>query len=283
MSAQLRIRDGSPHWWMSPDIWVVPGSDPNGPPGPPVAGTPAYLWAHLANTGDVDASGVRVDFYWANPAMQIIVGAAVLIGSAYADVPAGGSQDVLCLVPWSPTIVNGGHECVLAVAHSPAQSTPLPDPLPAGYDFNPPAHDEIAQRNLSVLPAARLAPLSLTLTAHPRVDKNVVVAAEVGGELDERVLKQMGLHGFRPGRDDAVQVELTRTPTCPTDPKETQGSRRLEVHVPRGQSAGVFVTVRAACLQEREYHLIHVLERAGDRVLGGISYVAVHSWEGLKS
>jgi hypothetical protein len=155
MPAHLLIRDGSPQWWLSPDIWVVPGNDPNGLPGNPIAGQPAYLWAHVANTGDVAASGTRIDFYWADPAMQIMVGSATQIGSAYADVPAGGSQDVLCLVPWTPSIVNGGHECVLAAAHNPAEQTPLPDPLPNGFDFNPPAYDEIAQRNLSVVATDR--------------------------------------------------------------------------------------------------------------------------------
>ena len=52
------------------------------------------------------------------------------------------------------------------------------------------------------------------------------------------------------------------------------------MHVPRGTVAGVFVTIRAHRLSRREYQLVHVIERGGDRVLGGISYVAVISHEG---
>jgi len=36
MSATLVIRDGEPHWWNSPVIWVVPGNDPNGSHGQPI-------------------------------------------------------------------------------------------------------------------------------------------------------------------------------------------------------------------------------------------------------
>ena len=157
MAAHLLIHDGSPQWWLSPDVWVVPGSDPNGPPGSPIAGQPAYFHALVTNNGDTPAYGARVDFYWANPALQILAGIATFVGSAFVDLdPGGGQQEALCLVPWIPTIVNDGHECILAVAHSPAEAAPLPDPLPNGYDFAPPSHDEIAQRNLSVL-AARCA------------------------------------------------------------------------------------------------------------------------------
>lgn len=53
MSAHLLIPDSPlPYWWVSSNIWVVPGADPNGPPGSPVAGLPAYLWARVSNTGN---------------------------------------------------------------------------------------------------------------------------------------------------------------------------------------------------------------------------------------
>ncbi len=70
MGVKLVIRDGSPDWWESPDIWVVPGTDPNGPPGIPVSGKSAYLWAMVTNQGDVDALQVQVDFWVANPTLN---------------------------------------------------------------------------------------------------------------------------------------------------------------------------------------------------------------------
>ena len=189
MAAHLIIRDGTPHWWMSLSVWVAPG-DPLGPPGSPIAGKPAYLKALVENSGDVSANSARVDFYWANPTMQIIVGAASFIGAAFVDVDPGTTQEALCLVPWIPSIVNGGHECILAAVHSPASSS-LPDPLPAGFVFDPPAHDEIAQRNLTVLVTSRLTtPRSLTVTAPARADKTVRVTAKIGGALSVGLLAQ---------------------------------------------------------------------------------------------
>src|SRR5258708_27776617 len=145
MPAQLVIRDGNPYWYLSPDIWTVPGTDPSGPPGSPVAGQPTYLWAHVANTGDADAIGVRVDFYWANPALQVLRSTATLVGSAIADVPAGSSQDALCLVAWTPTIVNGGHRCFLHVTKHPAY--PLPNPTT--NEFTSHASCPLAASNLT--------------------------------------------------------------------------------------------------------------------------------------
>jgi len=279
MSAQLSIRDGSPDWWTSESIWVVP-NDPLGAPGSPIAGKPAYLKALVENTGDSPANGARVDFYWANPAMQIVIGVANFIGSAFVDVDPGANQEALCLVPWIPSIVNGGHECVLAVAHSPAEASPLPDPLPTGFDFAPPAHDEIAQRNLSVLAASmRATPRSLTITAPPRADKTVRITAKIGGTLSETLLVQLGLKGFRPAAKEVAQVGLGREAICGQRDRLV-GEREIEIHVPRGTSVGVFASIHATGLANNEYQLVHLVERSENRVLGGISYVMVPPHEG---
>src|SRR5579859_4220950 len=148
MPVILLIRDGTPNWWESPDIWVVPGTDPSGPAGTPIVGQIAYLWANITNQGDVDATQVQVDFWVANPSMQIRKSTSNHVGTAYADISAGMSQDVLCLVPWNVTLVNGGHECVVVEASSPAD--PL-SPAPADPDvLDAPTYRQIAQRNLSV-------------------------------------------------------------------------------------------------------------------------------------
>ena len=60
MSLNLLIRDGEPHWWNSPDIWVVPGNDPNGPPGQPVAGEPAFIWGRIKNDGEQAGFAVTI-------------------------------------------------------------------------------------------------------------------------------------------------------------------------------------------------------------------------------
>ena len=271
MSVQLLIRDGNPYWYLSPDIWVVPGSDPSGPPGNPIAGQTAYLWAHVSNTGDIAANSVRMDFYWANPTLQVTRSNATFVGSAYADVPAGGAQDVLCLVPWTPVIVNGGHECLVSVANH--AGDPLPNPVPDAFD--PPTYPQVAQKNLTVLVASmRAAMLTLTVSGLERVDKSVIVTTEVGGELDAITLARLGLHGLRPAKDLAVDVGLDSEQRCVGD-KDLIGKGKLELHIPRGTSAAVFVTVRAKHLAKNEYQLLQIVERAKDKILGGLGLVLV--------
>jgi len=271
MSVQLVIRDGTPHWYLSPDIWVVPGSDPSGSPGSPIAGQAAYLWARVANTGSTDANGVRVDFYWANPALQVTRSNATLVGSAYADVPAGGTQDALCLVPWIPMIVNGGHECLVAVANHPG--SPLPNPLPDAFD--PPTYPQVAQKNLTVLVASmRPAMLTLTVSGLQRADKSVLLTTDLGVELDANTLARLGLRGLRPAKKPAVEVGLDRERRCVGD-KDPIGKGKIELRIPRGTSTAVYVTVRAKNLAHNEYQLVQIVERSEDKILGGLGVVVV--------
>lgn len=272
MAVDLLIRDGEPHWYLSPDIWVVPGNDPGASPGSPVAGQPAYLWAKVANNGTTPANGIRIDFYWANPALQVTRSNATFVGSAFADVPAGGIQDALCLVPWLPVIVNGGHECLVAVADHPGH--PLPNPLPDA--FNPPVYPQLAQKNLTVLNTntMRAFLFALTVSALPRVDKAITVTAELGDKLDEKTLLSLGLRGLKAARKAAVEVGLSTNPRtlCEKDPV---GETKLDMRIPKGTSAGLHVAIRAKSLAAGEYQFIHIVERAGDEVLGGLGFVLV--------
>jgi hypothetical protein len=271
MSAQLLIRDGTPYWYLSPDIWVVPGNDPDGMPGTPVAGETAYLWAHVANTGDIEANGVRVDFYWANPALQVLRSNSTSVGSAFADIPAGGSQDVLCLVPWNPVIVNDGHECLVAVANHPGN--PLPNPLPDAFD--PPLFPQVAQKNLTVLAASMHASShALTIDGWRRADKAVVVTVEVGGQLDETSLQRLGIKYLQPAKETVVEVGLALRPMCPGE-KEPLGPNRLELQVRQGTSTGIYALIRATKLAQGEYQLVNIIERSEERILGGLGFIVV--------
>ena len=277
MSAHLIIHDGAlPQWWLSPDIWVVPGNDPNGPPGSPIAGKPAYVWARVSNTGDSFAEGTRVDFYWANPSAQMVVGVATAIGSAYVDLAPGDTQEVLCLVPWIPVVVNGGHECVLAVAHAPGDSNPLPDPLPNGFPFDPPSHEQIAQLNLSVLEAGMLQVSQLiTVMALAREDKTAELSVSMGHALDRRTAAQLGLAGLHPAEGGKVHVSLSREPRC-SEHHDQEAQHTLRLEVPRGASAPVYVNISAHHLEQQEYQLVHVTEHASGKLVGGVSYVIVN-------
>ncbi len=113
MAVELEIHDGDP-WWDSPDIWTVPGSDPEGAAGSPIAGTTCYLWANVTNNGKSSVEDAVVRFYWADPSVGFDRTTANLIGTSSVTLAAGASTDVLCLTPWIPEFVNEGHECVHA-------------------------------------------------------------------------------------------------------------------------------------------------------------------------
>ena len=143
MAIELEIRDGSPHWYLSPDVWTV--SDPNDTTESlPVAGVPCYLKASVRNVGSTNVTNATVRFYWGNPAIGINRNTANLIGQSFVSLSAGDNDDVLCLTPWVPEFLNEGHECIIAEAFHPN------DPLPATIDFNVPTDRHVAQRNLSV-------------------------------------------------------------------------------------------------------------------------------------
>lgn len=197
MAAQLEIFDGNP-WYLSPDVWVVPGGDPTGAPGLPVAGQPAYLWARVHNTGDQNVSDFRVNFYWANPAVGFDRTTANEVGSANVTVSVGAAAEVLCLVPWVPAYLNEGHECVLAEVLDPNASPPSPA-------FDVPTDPRVAQFNLSVL---RLSPkmlAQLRFEVHntgrlartynlsvKRGDVSALRKVILQAALDKRVLKLRG-------------------------------------------------------------------------------------------
>ncbi|MFZ4873768.1 hypothetical protein ACL9RI_01665 [Janthinobacterium sp. Mn2066] len=278
MSAHLIIEDGQPWWWDSADIWVVPGNDPNGPPGAPVAGSSNYLWGRVHNTGNSASNGVRVDFYWADPSGLIAVGAATAIGSAFADLAPGATQEVLCLVPWFPVIVNGGHECLIAVAHGPGDINPLPDPLPNGFLFQPQQHEQIAQRNVQVVLAARRAQmLAISVAALARQARKVELQLEQGGESSARLLASLGLEKWRPAKDVLLTAGLALTPHCNDD---TPGEQKLVLDVPRGQAVAVYLSLRADKLPSYQYALLRVLERQDGKVMGGNTYLIVGSEDG---
>jgi hypothetical protein len=278
MSVQAVIRDGSPHWYLSPDIWVVPGGDPSAPPGSPIAGQPAYLWARVGNTGKTDANNIRVDFYWANPALQVTRSNATLVGSAQANVAAGSTQDVLCLVPWSPKIVNDGHECLIAVANHPGD--PLPSPLPDAFD--PPTYRQVAQKNLSVLVAKMQARLiTITLSGLLRVDKSATISVEIGGQIDADTLNELGLRGYRQAQKTCIEAGLDRERRC-VEGRDPIGDCKLEMQLPRGTSAALYLNIRAKGLSLNEYQMVRVEERSGDKVVGGLGVLVVANKEETK-
>jgi len=282
MGVQLVIRDGSPNWWESPDIWVVPGPDPNGVPGTPVVGQTAYLWANVSNQGDVDVSQVQVDFWIADPSMQIRKSTSNHIGTAFADIAAKATQQVLCLVPWNVSLINGGHECAVVEASSPAD--PL-SPPPADPDvLDAPTYPQIAQKNLSVALMMGMSrrELILSVNAGPRADKNVDVKVEVGGEISKELLLSLGIRAGRSVGTKRIGAVVSHRSLCGSPASGEHHA--LKVHAPRGTSVPVYLNITASQrLEADEYAVVRVMETEQDRLLGGLSVVVMEGQENENS
>lgn len=275
MSTVLEIEDGNP-WWLSHDLWVVPGSDPNGAPGQPVAGQPAFLWARVHNKGEQSVSGARVNYYWSNPAAGVLRSNSTPVGSAFVDLNPQESKEVLCIIPWIPVIVNDGHECIVAeVIHA---SDPFPTPLPD--PFNPPVYRQVAQRNLSVLAINRrmIQIVPIQVAAPDRRAQRLHVAIEMGRALNDRLLAQMGLRKYRPVDGGNLKTGLSLEPGC-SEGSEEQLEREIKLSLEPGTARAVYLRVGPMVLEPRTYVPLHVISRSEEQVEGGITYVIVNREE----
>jgi hypothetical protein len=273
MSVELEIRDGVPHWWNSPDIWVVPGADPDGPPGQPVAGIPAYMWAKVRNNGSTPANGARIKFYWSNPATGVLRSNSTYIGSSFVYLNPGEVQDVLCLTPWLPVVVNDGHECIIAEVIHP--SHPLPSPLPDQFD--PPNYLQIAQLNLSVLSmTTNMLILPIQLAAPPRKKMSLDVTVQFGEQIDRRSLEQLGIGKLKLSKKALVNVDLSLERGCGKYDKKRHSSQ-LTIDLAPGTSRAVYLRVEPGKLKAGYYTPIDVVARERDTIFGGITFIATRS------
>ena len=271
MSVLLEIPDGSPNWWLSPNIWTVPGNDPGGAPGMPIAGEQCFLYARVTNNGTDAVQNATVRFYWADPSVGFDRNTANHIGDANVSLNAGETQDVLCLVPWMPTFVNGGHECVLAEAFHPTY-----DPLPATPDFNVPTDRHVAQRNLSVLMMMKsmMFHLPFQVCNTQRQVRTFQIRTKMG-RLEE--LTALANHTGRPMHDvgggEVQNLGFIDSP-CPDedDRKHAKPSiDRLEVN------PGICKGLSLVGELKGESALVHVVQLADDKEVGGLSVLLVRS------
>jgi len=263
---RLEVDDGSP-WWLSPDLWTVPGSDPLGPPGVPIAGSPCYIWARVHNRGDSSVTNAQVRYYWANPSVAFNRTTATTVGSAYVSLAGGQTTEVLCLTPWVPTFVNGGHECILAEAFHPTL-----DPLPAVPDFQVPTDRHVGQRNISVLQASPSGFFAFSFEAHNpgRRPALVFIAVEQlpAAKFGEH-LKLLGLP-FEVGDGELVGLGFTQRADV-GEKVEPDFPERFELELGAGERRGLtlFGTLKG------DAAAVHVTQASGERNLGGLTALVV--------
>lgn len=269
MAIELEIRDGDP-WWMSPDIWVVPGTDPEGAPGTPIAGSPAFLWARVRNNGNTAVQNATVRFYWADPSTGFDRNTATLVGTSFVSLDPGQVGDTLCLQPWTPEYVNGGHECVLAEAFHPTG-----DPLPPSPDFNVPTDRRVAQRNLSVVLAAASGffRYSFNVFNTGRFHAGFTIRLLAG---DQRQLKPMlgTLGAAAKGVDlggKLVKAAFVDDRCAGEEAAGDPDKAHLALKIPAGRKTHhTFVGVI-----EGGPALVHIVQSLNDRIVGGTSVLVL--------
>jgi hypothetical protein len=143
-------------FWESPDIFILAGVTPTMAPSVPpqlgqvaLAGQPNTIYAHVWNFGKAKAGEIVVEFYWVDPALGISPGSVHLIAQKCMTLGAKGSGRahavVKCPEAWTPTYVNGGHECLLVRAWD------NPSDLPGEPKFDASVNRHVAQRNIHVV------------------------------------------------------------------------------------------------------------------------------------
>lgn len=272
MGVQLVVHDGSP-WWMSPDIWVVPGSDPMGASGQPVVGQQAFVWTRVQNVGATRVTDASVRCWWADPSTAITRASAHRIGTSAVALEPEETKEVLCLSPWTPTSANGGHQCLIAEAFAPA------DPLPPHLDttpFDPPGDRHVAQRNVTVLFVAPMMAMAFLpfMAGSAGGAARVLVRRMLLKKLDRVVLAQLGACELR---EADVEVRVSVGPFWPGEavrPFDREGlSLRpgeprllaLVAELGDGLADGTAVLVTAEQVDEREH------------VTGGVALLVVGS------
>ncbi|HEX6044178.1 MAG TPA: hypothetical protein VFZ22_06795 [Pyrinomonadaceae bacterium] len=275
MPIELWIDDGNP-WYLSPDIWVVPGNDPSGAPGIPIAGVAGYVWARVHNRGTTQVTNATVRFYWANPSMVITPNTATAIGTSFVSLLPGETKEVLCLTQWTPVWVNDGHECLIA------QAFHASDPLPPGGPndpFDPPNDRHTAQRNIDLL-IARIRSNFLVQcfaagnTARFRTEEVTVVARRAPIETIRNLGKTLGLD--RLPREMGEINEFGLQPQRCGEQIERVGDEKLELKLKPGQQVGLALTIRVKEDSESNTGALFLVEQfVRDKLVGGIGVLAL--------
>lgn len=270
MGVSLEIPHGTP-WWQSMAIWTVPGDDPSGPPGVPVAGQPCHVWARVRSTGNTPAQNATVQFYWAPPGVGFDRTTATRIGSSFVSLCATDDADVLCVAAWIPELAHAGHECLVAEVFHPL------DPLPPGNAFHADIDRRVAQRNLAVVAMTGGAFRFAFEVVNPlRVGRAFTIRVRAAA-AEELVATAQRLGLAPPGRPGRLtELELFDEPGLQVGGPASDATGpevEVDVAVARHTRIGLVMLGRIA----GDAALIHVEQLHDGRVIGGLSVLVVEA------
>jgi|ERR1035438_8496186 hypothetical protein len=288
MSGILTIDKGSPHWWLSPDIWVTRVGDPTTFPGVgnPVAGEAYNVSVRVRdNYADPVDSEWNLFVCWVIPTLgpiPIPPAAQILnTGAIAVPVPPMSSVQLETAATWTPSFVNGGHECLIAMAY-------LQQAIGGGVDGGLPVSSlagnapdtyfsSIAQKNLGVLKVGshRKPPFHYAFQACNGADEErrfVITARQA--PLSDIAAFLPGMPGGRsildkPGKFEGLGITASAKPGA--DAPEAAGAVHSSVGIaPR--SCHPFTL--SGVLPEGNA-LIHVTQSLDERVVGGLSVLVM--------
>src|SRR5262249_32087755 len=97
-------------FWNSPDINFFPKVKGNA-----LANTAVTIQANIWNDGYLAAVGVSVEFFWFTPApvFNPTENNRINKNLVLVTIPAQSCVPVTCPVPWVPTFIGDGHECLV--------------------------------------------------------------------------------------------------------------------------------------------------------------------------
>lgn len=267
MGVSLEIPHGTPRW-ASMAVWTVPGPDPLGPPGPPIAGQPCYVWARVLNKGNTPVQNATVNFYWARPGVGSDRTTATRIGSSYVSLCYPDESDVLCLTPWVPPFIHAGHACLWVEVFHPSL-----DPLPPGNAFRADTDRHVAQRCLSVLAmtGGRFR-FAFEVDNPLRIDRKFTIRVRTAS-ADELAVMARCLGIPSPDRPGALAALAFSHEPCPQTAGTAAEPPEIRVGVARHTRTGLALIGRI----DGEAALLHVEQLHDGCVTDGLSILVVEA------
>jgi hypothetical protein len=299
MTSPLYIQQGpSPTWWLSPAIWLTAQGDPSTGPKviSPIVGKPYTVWVELQNFYmEADTGGWNLFVCWGIPFTgtlpsvhigQILNGAMTSAGPQGAPitvtVPGGtltspGIATLSAATAWTPTLENGGHECLVAAVYDEQAIGGLPTSTLLDGDATWNQSYSVAQHNFTVLQVLggmshrALYPFEVCNAAGEEREF-VVTAWQAPLKQIERFLP--GVRGGRtvmerPGKVERLGIVASAKADAAELGKAPASLSRVKI---LGRSCRPFTL--GVSLQTGNA-LIHVTQSLDGRVVGGLSVLAM--------
>ena len=203
---------------------------------------------------------------WADPSTTITGNTAILIGTSFVDLDGGQTADVLCLAAWTPTWVNGGHECLIAEVVSSADPPP---PRTPDDPFDPPGERQMAQRNLNLVASSSRLLVFPFLAGNAKVLRTEEITVGVRRapvDLLRPVLRSLGLDHLPAEMDQGKEFGV-RPYVC-GEQIDHVGKRELSLRLAPGRRQNLALAVRLLAGEPGSGGLFLIEERVAERIMG---------------